>query len=73
MNETNFESVLLGLCQQFLPNQGKLNQPELESCWIVPIICSSLHTVRDLRQKHVNNAVLIYRHLFLIDLIVIFG
>ena len=28
---------------------------------------------RDLRQKHVNNAVLIYRHLFVIDLIVIFG
>ena len=38
VNETNFESVLLGLCQQLIPNKGKLNQPDFESCWIVPII-----------------------------------
>ena len=40
---------------------------------ILSHIPSFVVLVRDFRHKYTNNAILIYRHLFVIDLIVIFG
>ena len=47
--------------------------------WVIFVLCILSHLpslallLKDLRHKKVNNAVLIYRHIFVLDLIIIFG